>query len=159
MIKSVFNLRYASAALLLAALPLVAHAQNFKQDSLLRRGELVGGRPHASVPRTAAATRRFVASGDPTLAKYLHENIEVNKIPASQLEDLYSRFLEATRDQRRQWSAQDWDEASDALTRLNARYEVVRKEMPLEERINIRTYQGEFRTLQGARRVKDRVNE
>ena len=159
MIKSVFDLRYASAVLLLAALPLASHAQNAKQDSLLRRGELVGGRPHASVPRTAATTRRFVASGDPTLAKYLHENIEVNKIPASQLEDLYSRFLEATRDQRRQWSARDWDEASDALTRLNARYEVVRKEMPLEERLNIRTYQGEFRTLQGARRVKDRVNE
>ena len=159
MSKSVLNLRYAGAALLLAALPLAAHAQNSKQDSLLRRGELVGGRPHASVPRTAATTRRFVASGDPTLAKYLHENIEVNKVPASQLEDLYSRFLEATRDQRRNWSTQDWDEASDALTRLNARYEVVRKELPLEERVNIRTYQGEFRTLQGARRVKDRVNE
>jgi hypothetical protein len=159
MFKSIFNLRYASAALLLAALPLAAHAQNSKQDSLLRRGELVGGRPHASVPRTAATTRRFVASGDPTLAKYLHENIDVNKIPASQLENVYSRFLEATRDERRQWSAQDWDEASAALSRLNARYEVVRKEMPLEERVNIRTYQGEFRTLQGARRVKDRVNE
>lgn len=158
MLKSVFNLRYAGAALLLAALPLATRAQNATQAELLRRGELVGGRPHASVPRTAATTRRVVASGDPTLAKYLHENIEVNKIPASQIEDVYSRFIEATRDQRRDWSAQDWDEASDALARLNARYEVVRKDLPLEERINVRTYQGEFRTLQGARRVKDRVN-
>lgn len=158
MLKSVFNLRYAGAALLLAALPLATRAQNATQAELLRRGELVGGRPHASVPRTAATTRRVVASSDPTLAKYLHENIEVNKIPASQIEDVYSRFIEATRDQRRDWSAQDWDEASDALARLNARYEVVRKDLPLEERINVRTYQGEFRTLQGARRVKDRVN-
>lgn len=158
MLKSVFNLRYVGAALLLAALPLATRAQNATQAELLRRGELVGGRPHASVPRTAATTRRVVASGDPTLAKYLHENIEVNKIPASQIEDVYSRFIEATRDQRRDWSAQDWDEASDALARLNARYEVVRKDLPLEERINVRTYQGEFRTLQGARRVKDRVN-
>jgi len=159
MSKSVFNLRYASAALLLAALPLAARAQTTSQDELLRRGELVGGRPHASVPRTAAATGRYVATGDPTLAKYLHETIEVNKIPASQIENVYSRFIEATRDQRRQWSTQDWDEASEALARLNARYEVVRKDLPLEERINVRTYQGEFRTLQGARRVKDRVNE
>jgi len=156
--KSVFNLRYAGAVLLLAALPLAARAQNATQEELLRRGDLVGGRPHASVPRTAATTRRVVASGDPALAKYLHENIEVNKIPASQIEDVYSRFIEATRDQRRNWSAQEWDEASDALARLNARYEVVRKDLPLEERINVRTYQGEFRTLQGARRVKDRVN-
>jgi hypothetical protein len=159
MSKPVFSFRYASAALLLAALPLAAIAQHTTQDSLLRRGELVGGRPHASAPRTAATTRRYVASGDPTLAKYLHENIEVNKIPASQIEDVYSRFIEATRDQRRNWSAQEWDEASDALARLNARYEVVRKDLPLEERVNVRTYQGEFRTLQGARRVKDRVNE
>jgi hypothetical protein len=159
MFKSVFNLRYAGVALLLAALPLATRAQNTKQDSLLRRGELVGGRPHASVPRTAATTRRSLASGDPTLAKYLHENIEVTKIPASQIEDVYNRFIEATRDQRRQWSAKDWDEASDALARLNARYEEVRKELSLEERLNIRAIQGEFRTLQGARRVKDRVNE
>ena len=156
--KSVFNLLYAGAALLLAALPLAARAQNATQEELLRRGDLVGGRPHASVPRTAATTRRAVASGDPTLAKYLHENIDVNRIPASQIEDVYSRFIEATRDQRRNWDAQEWDEASDALARLNARYEVVRKDLPLEERINVRTYQGEFRTLQGARRVKDRVN-
>jgi len=159
MSKPVFNFRYAGAVLLLATLPLATRAQNTKQDSLLRRGELVGGRPHASVPRTAAATRRPAASGDPTLAKYLHENIEVNSIPASQLEDVYSRFIEATRDQRRQWSAKDWDEASAALARLNARYEAVRKDLPLEERLNVRAMQGEFRTLQGARRVKDRVNE
>jgi hypothetical protein len=159
MFKSVFNLRYAGAALLLAALPLASRAQNTAQDSLLRRGDLVGGRPHASVPRTAATTRRFVASGDPTLAKCLHENIEVNKIPATQIVDVYSRFIEATRDQRKQWSARDWDEASAALGRLNARYEVVRQELPLDERINVRTYQGEFRTLQGARRVKDRIGD
>ncbi len=158
MLKSVFNLRYTGAALLLASLPLAAQAQNATQDELLRRGDLVGGRPHSSEPRTAATTRRYLGSGDPVLAKYLHENVEINKVPASQIEDLYSRFIEYTRDQRRNWSAQDWDEASEALSRLNARYEVVRKDLPLEERINIRSYQGEFRTLQGARRVKDRVN-
>ncbi len=158
MLKSVLNLRYTGVALLLAALPLASRAQNATQDELLRRGDLVGGRPHSSEPRTAATTRRYLGSGDPTLAKYLHENVEINKIPASQLEDLYSRFIEYTRDQRRNWSAQEWDEASDALSRINARYEAVRKDLSLEERLNIRTMQGEFRTLQGARRVKDRVN-
>lgn len=150
---------YAAAVLLVGAVPLAATAQTTSQDSLLRRGDLLGGRPHASVPRTAAASRRLVAAGDPTLAKYLHESIDVNKVPASQLPDVYSRFLEATRTQRRQWSAQDWDEASAALTRLNTRYEAVRQELPLEDRLTVRTCQGEFRTLQGARRVKDRVND
>lgn len=158
MTKPDFLARYAAAALLLAALPLAATAQT-AQDSLLRRGDLLGGRPHASVPRTAATSRRLGAAGDPTLAKYLHESIDVNKLPASQLPDVYSRFLEATHDQRRQWSTQDWDEASAALTRLNTRYEAVRQELPLNDRLTVRTYQGEFRALQGARRVKDRVNE
>jgi hypothetical protein len=158
MTKPVFMARYAGAALLLAALPLAATAQRATQDSLLRRGNLTGGRPHASVPRTAAQARRPAAGADPTLAKYLQESIEVNRLPASQIADVYSRFLEATRDQRRQWNAQDWEEASAALTRLNTRYEAVRQDLPLEDRLTVRTCQGEFRTLQGARRVKDRVN-
>jgi hypothetical protein len=158
MTKPVFLARCAGTALLLAALPLAATAQNSTQDSLLRRGNLIGGRSHASVPHTAAPARRLASSADPTLAKYLHESIEISRLPASQIADVYSRFLEATRDQRRQWSAQDWDEASAALTRLNTRYEAVRQDLPLEDRLTVRTCQGEFRTLQGARRVKDRVN-
>jgi hypothetical protein len=159
MTKLAFISRRSWAALLVGALPLASFAQTTCQDSLLHRGDLLGGRPHASVPRTAATTRRLVATGDPTLAKYLHESIDINKLPASQMPDVYSRFLEATRDQRRQWSAQDWEEASAALSRLNARYEAVRQELPLDDRLTVRSYQGEFRTLQGARRVKDRVNE
>lgn len=159
MTKPVFLTRYAAVVALLAALPLAAAAQNATQDSLLRRGNLIGGRPPASGPRPATPARRLVATADPTLAKYLHERIDVNKLPASQLPDVYSRFLEATRDQRRQWSAQDWDEASGALTRLNTRYEAVRQELPLDDRLTVRTCQGEFRTLQGARRVQDRVRE
>ncbi|RZK93996.1 MAG: hypothetical protein EOO62_31155, partial [Hymenobacter sp.] len=92
MSKSDFCLRHASAALLLAALPFVAAAQNSRQDSLLRSGELVGGRPHASVPRTAAAagsTRRFVANADPGLTKVMHESIDVNRLPANQILDVY----------------------------------------------------------------------
>jgi len=159
MTKPVFSGRCSVAVLLLAALPLAATAQNTTQDSLLRRGNLIGGRPHASVPRTAAPARRLPTSADPTLAKYLRESIDINRLPASQLPDVYSRFLEATRDQRREWSARDWDEASAALGRLNARYEAVRQELPLEDRLSVRSCQGEFRTLQGARRVKDRVNK
>jgi len=146
---------------LLAAGPLLATAQTTKQDSLLRQGNLVGGRPHASVPRTAATTRRpaTAANADPVLARMLHESVDISRVPASQIADLYSRFLEATRSERRQWSARDWDDASATLTRLNERYEAVRRDLPLDERINVRSYQGEFRSLQGARRVKDRLDK
>ncbi|MVN75431.1 hypothetical protein GO988_03745 [Hymenobacter sp. HMF4947] len=150
---------------LLASLPLVGIAQNTTQDSLLRQGDLVGGRPHASVPRTAATTRRAttattaVTNADPVLVKMLHESVDISRVPASQINDLFERFLEATNDQRRQWSDRDWDEASATLTRLNARYEAVRLELPLTERVNVRRCQGEFHTLQSARRVKERLDK
>lgn len=157
--KLVFCLRPTGAALLLAALPFLATAQNSRQDSLLRAGDLTGGRPQASVVRRATATPYLAANADPGLAKIMHESIDVNRLAASQILDVYSRFLDATRDQRRNWGAKEWDEASAALTRLNARYEAVRLDLPLDDRLAVRSYQGEFRTLQGARRVKDRIDE
>lgn len=172
--------RRAAAAWLLGALPLAALAQatsgqNPTQAELLRRGDLVGGRPHASQPRTARlspaaaptpgattatvpATRPASASADPVLARLLHERIDIGQVPAAQLPDLYERFLEATRRQRRQWSAADWAEASAALSRLNARYEAVRLELSLSDRLDVRSAQGEFRTLEAARATKDRLN-
>ena len=163
MTKPKFRLPAAASTLLLAALPLLATAQTSRQDSLLRSGNLMGGRPHAGARTAAAAgtTRRGVAnaSADPGLTKIMHESIEVNKLDANQLLGVYDRFLDATRAQRRQWSAQDWDEASEALGRLNARYEAVRTDLPFNDRMTIRANQGEFRTLQGARRVGDRVRE
>lgn len=149
---------------LLASLPLLGAAQNTHQDSLLSQGELVGGRPHTSAPRTAAPTSTntrlatTLANADPVLTRLLHESVDIGRVPASQLPDLYRRFLEATRSERRQWSARDWDEASATLARMNARYETVRQDLPLDERINVRSYQGEFRSLQGARRVKEKLD-
>lgn len=142
-----------------SALPLLALAQNATQDSLLRSGDLVGGRPPATTPRPAAPARRAAAAttADPYLARLLHESVDLNRIPASRMPGLYDNFLEAVRAERRSWTAADWDEASDALSRMNARYEAVRQELPFSDRLDIRTNQGEFRTLQGTRRVKDKL--
>ncbi|MGI4744019.1 MAG: hypothetical protein ACRYG7_53395 [Janthinobacterium lividum] len=156
---SFFRMCPTAAAVLLAALPLLATAQNTHQDSVLRGGDLVGGRPRPAGTRPTTASRAFVANADPGLAKIMHESIDVNRLPASQVVEVYSRFLESTRDQRRQWDTKEWDEASAALTHLNTRYEAVRLELPLDDRLTVRSYQGEFRTLQGARRVKDRLDE
>jgi hypothetical protein len=168
MIKPICGLRRAAPALLFLALPLAAAAQNSLQDSLLRSGELVGGRARAAQPRATAAARPAsqtrpgtatrTASADPTLSRMLHESVDVAQVPATQMPDLYARFVEATRDQRRQWSARDWADASAALSRLNARYEAVRLDLPLTERLNVRSYQGEFRTLEAARATADRLD-
>ncbi|MGI4872353.1 MAG: hypothetical protein ACRYFX_14395 [Janthinobacterium lividum] len=146
---------------LLGALPLLATAQNTTQDSLLRAGDLVGGRPRTTTPRPATAHRATSAASakaDPYLAQHLHESVDLARVPASQLPDLYANFMEAVRAERRSWTTAEWEEASAALSRMNARYEAVRQELSFNDRLSVRTNQGEFRTLQGARRVKDKLN-
>jgi hypothetical protein len=142
--------RLALAALLLAAAPLAARAQ--------QAGDLTGSRPHASVPRTAAAAQAR-PNADPGLSKMIRESVDLNRATADEMPDLYGRFIDAVRDQRRQWADQDWADASATLSRLNARYADVRTGIDMEDRIRIRSWQGEFRTLQGARRVNQKLDE
>lgn len=148
--------------LLLAGLPGALHAQT-TTDSLRQRGELTGARPSNDLrarPRPAVAVRRPAASpaAAPVQQHLLGTTINLAQAIPSQLPDLYEAFIGTTRDERRRWSYADWDAASQVLGRLNQRYEQVRTDLPLEERLRIRSYQGEFHTLRGARNVKDKLD-
>jgi hypothetical protein len=146
--------RFVLAGLLLAALPLAAQAQ------AQQAGDLTGSRPRTSAPRTAATQQvKAAANTDAGLASLIKESVDLSRATAAEMPDLYGRFIDAVREQRRQWTEQDWTNASDALSRLNARYEAVRTGIDMEDRIRIRSWQGEFRTLQGARRVNQKLDE
>jgi hypothetical protein len=153
-------MKAASLLLLLTALPFAGHAQT-TADDLRQRGELTGARPSGDLlakPRAQAAVRRAPAS-DPVQQHLLNADVNLARAQAHELPDLYERFIATTREERRQWSYQDWDNANGVLARLNQRYQQVRTELPMEERLRIRTFQGEFHTLRGAREVKDKINE
>ena len=147
---------------LLAALPFAAAAQTAQttQAELLRRGELTGTRPSASARSQArqAAARPANAASDPVQQHLLQTDVNLAQASADQLPNLYERFIATTRDERRQWSYPQWDAASQVLARLNQRYEQVRTTLPLEERLRIRSFQGEFHTLRGARQMKDKLD-
>lgn len=143
--------RLVLAGLLLAALPLAAQAQ--------QAGDLTGARPRTT-PRPAASQQvKTSANADAGLASLIKESVDLNRATADQMPDLYGRFIDAVREQRRQWTERDWANASDALSRLNTRYEVVRTGIDMEDRIRIRSWQAEFRTLQGARKVNQKLDE
>ena len=144
--------------LLLAGLPLGGRAQTTTQAELLRRGELTGSRPSA----TARSQVRQIAahppqSADPVQQHLLQTDVNLAQISADQLPNLYERFIATTRDERRVWTYEQWNAAGQVLARLNQRYERVRTELPLEERLRIRSFQGEFHTLRGARQVKEKL--
>jgi hypothetical protein len=102
---------------------------------------------------------RQPATANDAQRRLLHETVTISKARANELPELYLHLLETTREQRRTWTQADWSEASAVLERLNARYEQVREQLPLEERVRIRSWQGEFRTLEKARDAKDLINE
>ncbi|MFD1466816.1 hypothetical protein ACFQ48_01165 [Hymenobacter caeli] len=142
------------AALLLAAgAPARAQIANVP-DSLRRSGELVGSRPSARRPAGAA---RPAAAATPT-ARLLGDGADPARASAADLPDLYENFIGACQDQYRQWGDDDWSAAATVLARLNQRYEQVRTSLSIQERLNIRSAQAEFHTLQGARKLKGRLD-
>lgn len=111
----------------------------------------------ASTASATTAARRSTTPADPELAHLLQTDVDPAKVSADQLPNLYERFLETTRTERRQWSSTQWVSAGAALSRLNQRYEQVRGDLSLEDKLNIRTLQGEFRTLEAAKQVSKRL--
>ena len=124
-------------------------------DSLRRRGELSG---KTSAHTHQAAGRRTASAADAAQQRLLNADVNLAQTSADQLPDLYDHFISTTRDERRRWRSQDWDAAGQVLARLNQRYEAVHTDLPLEERVRIRSFQGEFHALRGARRVTDSLD-
>ena len=148
-------MKSASFLVLLTSLGFASQAQTRVHiaDSL-RRPELSG----KASARTHQAADRRTASADAAQQRLLNADVNLAQTSADQLPDLYDHFISTTRDERRRWRSQDWDAAGRVLARLNQRYEAVRTTLPLEERVRIRSFQGEFHALRGARRVTDSLD-
>ncbi|KUG09656.1 DUF6565 domain-containing protein [Solirubrum puertoriconensis] len=103
----------------------------------------------ASQPRTAQQAQ----------TEMLGENVNLAAARATEMHDLYGRFIDYVRVNRREWDEEDWAVASNVLTKLNTRYEKVREQIPMEERLRIRSWQAEFRTLEKAKQTKKALDE
>ncbi|RTQ45241.1 hypothetical protein EJV47_25525 [Hymenobacter gummosus] len=99
------------------------------------------------------------ATAQQTQTRILGENVNLATARASEMTDLYGRFIDYVRTNRKNWTAEDWAQASAVLTRLNQRYEKVREQIPTDDRLRIRSWQGEFRTLEQAKKTKEAVSE
>ena len=86
--------------------------------------------------------------------KLLNTSKPINRAMASALPDLYSRLVETTRVQHSRWTKTNWDEANVVLNRLNDRYSQVGDQLPIEDRVRVRSLQAEFKTLEKARDLK-----
>ncbi|OON68773.1 DUF6565 domain-containing protein [Hymenobacter sp. CRA2] len=101
----------------------------------------------ASQPETAQQTQ----------TRMLGENVNLATARGSEMTDLYGRFIDYVRTNRKNWTAEDWAQASVVLTRLNQRYEKVREQIGVEDRLRVRSWQAEFRTLEQAKKTKEAI--
>ena len=140
--------------LALAATPALA------QTTPARPGELTGARPsRRAMPAARPASRPTRAPADPVQARFLRQDVDLSRTSAAELPGLYENFMAATRAERRQWSDADWATAANVLARLNGRYQDVRAEVPTDDRLLIRSLQGEFYGLRAAHHTGEKVNE
>jgi hypothetical protein len=106
----------------------------------------------------AASTLPTRPATDTAVSAFLREKVVLSTATAPQLLRLYNEFIETVREERSGWKAADWDRASAVLSSLNARYEQVRTSFTLDDKLTIRSQQGEFQTLRTARQLSDQIS-
>jgi hypothetical protein len=104
----------------------------------------------------AASTTR--AASDTAVSSFLREKVAPSTATAPQLLRLYNEFIETVREERSGWKPADWERAAAVLSSLNARYEQVRTSFSLDDKLTIRSQQGEFQTLRTARQLSDQIS-
>ncbi|UYZ61030.1 hypothetical protein [Hymenobacter latericus] len=134
-------------------------------DSLSAQGKREYGNLKSRYHNWEATQRRLQEeAGQPQTqqqaqTQILGENVNLATVRAAEMHDLYGRFIDYVRVNRHDWDPEDWAVASNVLTKMNGRYEKVREQIPMEERLRIRSWQAEFRTLEKAKQTKKALDE
>ncbi|WP_062542317.1 DUF6565 domain-containing protein [Rufibacter tibetensis] len=80
-------------------------------------------------------------------------------IPANQMREVYTQFLQNVRIRRASWTASDWDYVDDIYTRLNQKKDQVEDQLTANDRIKIKALQAEYLTLEARKDAKDLLRE
>lgn len=114
----------------------------------------------APAPPAAAADLAEVKVTDAQIAAFLGKKtpFAVATLSGPVLLDAYSRFLEKVRADRHAWKPADWAKASAVLAALNARYEQVRPNLTLDDKLSVRSQQAEYQALRTARQISEQVS-
>ena len=127
-------------------------------------GTAASGSTTTTSPASTTATRTedsavpTRAASDTAVSTFLREKAAPSTATAPQLLRLYNEFIETVRTERSGWKPADWERAAAVLSSLNARYEVLRASFSLDDKLTIRSQQGEFQTLRTARQLSDQIS-
>jgi polyhydroxyalkanoate synthesis regulator phasin len=85
----------------------------------------------------------------------LGEYADVNKLTAENLRQAYITLLESARAKQSTWSDQEWKKVQAVINQLDARKNVVEKELGTDDKAKIKLLQGELRALETKGDIKD----
>lgn len=114
--------------------------------------------PSPAHTEEAVSTPPARAASDTAVSSFLREKVVLGTATAPQLLRLYSEFMDVVRSERTGWKPADWERAAAVLSSLNARYDQLRASFSLDDKLTIRSQQGEFQTLRTARQLSDQIS-
>ncbi|MFB9864137.1 hypothetical protein [Rufibacter immobilis] len=76
-------------------------------------------------------------------------------IPAHQIAQVYSQFVQNVRLHRDSWTASDWDYVDEIYGRLNQKEDLVENQVTAKDKIKIRALQAEYLTMETSHDAKN----
>ena len=81
------------------------------------------------------------------------------QIPADQMREVYTQFLQNVRLRHASWTASDWDYIDNIYGRLNQKKDQVEDQITANDKIKIKALQAEYLTLETHKDAKDLLRE
>lgn len=80
---------------------------------------------------------------------------EINSIKAADLRQAYIMLLQSVRERHESWTDVEWNKAKAIINKLDARKKAIHKQLGADDKAKIKLLQGELRTLETKKDIKD----
>ena len=113
----------------------------------------------APAPTSTIDDSYVTAASDAQVTTFLRRKTAVATLTTTGLLSAYEAFIERVRNDRSNWKPADWNTAAAVLSSLNGRYQQLRSNFTLDDKLTIRTQQGEFQALRTAKQISTQVSD
>ncbi|MFC6225115.1 hypothetical protein ACFP2F_17840 [Hymenobacter artigasi] len=115
--------------------------------------------PASSAGSSSTMDSPATAATDAQVSTFLRKKTTVSTLTTTGLLSAYDLFIERVRNDRQNWKPADWATAANIMSSLNDRYQQLRGSFSLDDKLTIRSQQGEFQALRTAKQISTQVSD
>ena len=116
--------------------------------------------PASTYPSSTTTMDAPVGSAtDAQVTAFLRKKTTVSTLTTTGLLSAYELFMERVRNDRANWTPTNWANAAAIMSSLNDRYQQLRGSYSLDDKLTIRSQQGEFQALRTAKQISTQVSD